>query len=157
RYLAATGRSDEQVDAFRQYFQAQGMFGMPRAGEIAYSQLLELDLATVSASVAGPKRPQDRIELPALKERFHDLLLKPITENGYSKTETDAGKRYMVRTGVNGKGMPVELPLTGGGEQDPATAPEVLTNNVSVQNTSTETEVEMMQNRPTPDRVEEVP
>src|SRR5262249_8128652 len=47
RYLAATGRTEEQVDAFRQYFKAQGMFGMPRGGEITYSQLLELDLATV--------------------------------------------------------------------------------------------------------------
>jgi aconitate hydratase len=156
RYLAATGRSEEQVDAFRQYFQAQGMFGMPRGGEIDYSQVLELDLDTVVSSVSGPKRPQDRIELPDLKEKFQDLLLKPITENGYNKTPAEAGKRYMIRTGVNGHGKPVELPLTGGGEQATETAPELVINDVSEKNTSTETEVEMMQNRPTPDRVEEV-
>src|SRR5207245_7560291 len=63
RYLTNTGRTSEQVDAFRQYFKAQCLFGMPQEGEIAYSQNLELDLSTVVPSVAGPKRPQDRIAL----------------------------------------------------------------------------------------------
>lgn len=66
-YLTATGRSEAEVDAFRRYFQAQQMFGMPQAGEIDYSSVLELDLATVAPSVAGPRRPQDRIALPDLK------------------------------------------------------------------------------------------
>src|SRR5262249_34967648 len=60
RYLAATGRSEEQVDAVRSYYQAQGMFGMPRRDEIEYSSLFDLDLADVGPSVSGPKRPQDR-------------------------------------------------------------------------------------------------
>ncbi|HZO90188.1 MAG TPA: aconitate hydratase [Chthonomonadaceae bacterium] len=156
RYFAATGRSEEQVDTIRQYYQAQGMFGMPRQGEIAYSQVLDLDLGTVRPSVSGPKRPQDRIDLPQIKSRFRDLLLKPLSENGYAKTEAEIGKRYMVRTGMNGASKPVEMPLAGGGEQDPATAPEAVDKHVSEKNTSTDTEVEMMQNRPTPDRVEEV-
>src|SRR5207244_1680538 len=79
RYFAATGRSVEQVDAIRSYFKAQGIFGMPRKGEIDYSTLLELDLGTILPSVSGPKRPQDRIDLPALKDRFHELLHQPLT------------------------------------------------------------------------------
>ncbi|WP_395092646.1 aconitate hydratase AcnA [Armatimonas sp.] len=74
RYLTNTGRTQDQVDAFRQYFKAQGLFGMPAAGELAYSQLLTLDLSTVVPSVAGPKRPQDRIALTDVKEKFEDLL-----------------------------------------------------------------------------------
>jgi aconitate hydratase len=65
-YLRATGRTEEQTAAFEAYFKAQKMFGMPRKGEIDYSVDLELDLSTVLPSVAGPKRPQDRIDLPEL-------------------------------------------------------------------------------------------
>ncbi|AXE29136.1 aconitate hydratase AcnA [Chromobacterium phragmitis] len=84
-YLSATGRSEEEVDAFRRYFQAQSLFGMPQAGAIDYSQTLELDLAGIVPSVAGPKRPQDRIALPALKSRFHELLAQPASSGGYGK------------------------------------------------------------------------
>ena len=86
RYMTATGRTEEQVDAFRQYFKAQGLFGMPKAGEIVYSQLIELDLSTVVPGVAGPKRPQDRINLSEIKPKFLELLAKPIAESGYGKT-----------------------------------------------------------------------
>ncbi|HEV2219060.1 MAG TPA: aconitase family protein, partial [Casimicrobiaceae bacterium] len=65
-YLRATGRSDAEIDAFESYYKAQGLFGMPRAGDIDYSTTLALDLASITPSVAGPKRPQDRIELPKL-------------------------------------------------------------------------------------------
>ncbi|MBB6053411.1 aconitate hydratase AcnA [Armatimonas rosea] len=74
RYLTNTGRTEEQVDAFRQYFKAQGLFGMPAAGALEYSQLLTLDLSTVVPSVAGPKRPQDRIALTDVKEKFGELV-----------------------------------------------------------------------------------
>jgi len=121
RYLQATGRTDEQVDAFRQYFKAQGMFGMPEKGQIQYSQLLELNLADVRPSVAGPKRPQDRVSLPDLKESFIGLLEKPISEGGYNKPEADPCRRIYVRTGVAASGT--QEPLTGGGEQDPSTVP----------------------------------
>ncbi|OHX14133.1 aconitate hydratase AcnA [Chromobacterium sphagni] len=84
-YLAATGRSDAEVDAFSRYFQAQGLFGMPAAGDIDYSRVLELDLAGVVPCVAGPKRPQDRIALPGLKERFAELLAQPASSGGYGK------------------------------------------------------------------------
>ncbi|MEQ6292257.1 aconitate hydratase AcnA [Vogesella sp. GCM10023246] len=87
-YLAATGRSEAEVEAFRGYFQAQGMFGMPTAGDIDYSRVLELDLDSVVPSVAGPKRPQDRIALPALKTRFNELLMQPTSSGGYGKAGT---------------------------------------------------------------------
>ena len=79
-YMLTTGRDAEHVAAFRAYFEAQGLFGIPRAGEIDYSTLLELDLSSIEPSVAGPKRPQDRIELSDLKEKFIDLLTKPASE-----------------------------------------------------------------------------
>src|SRR6266571_4903291 len=73
-YLRATGRSEEQCFAFENYFRAQKMFGMPLRGEIDYSVDIDLDLADVQPSVAGPKRPQDRINLPELGKTFRELL-----------------------------------------------------------------------------------
>ncbi|TXH72511.1 aconitate hydratase AcnA [Thiobacillus sp.] len=85
QYFAATGRPAAQVDTIRAYYQAQGLFGIPKAGDIDYSQVLELDLATVEPSVAGPKRPQDRIALASLKSAFTGLMDKPVAEGGYGK------------------------------------------------------------------------
>jgi len=85
QYFAATGRSPAQVDTIRAYYQAQGLFGIPNAGDIDYSQVLELDLATVEPSVAGPKRPQDRIELKALKSAFTGLMDRTVADGGYGK------------------------------------------------------------------------
>ena len=96
-YLQSTGRSREQVELVRNYFKAQGMFGVPRAGECDYSAVLELDLAEVRPGVAGPKRPQDRILLPDLKQTFRDLLQKPASENGYGKPAADVGARFPVK------------------------------------------------------------
>src|ERR1043166_1772766 len=69
-YLRATGRTEEQCRVFENYFRIQGMFGMPDKGQVDYSVSLELDLSGVVPSVAGPKRPQDRIELTKLKDEF---------------------------------------------------------------------------------------
>ena len=157
RYLTATGRTTTQVDAFRQYFKAQGLFGMPKQGEIEYSQLLELDLQSVTPSVAGPRRPQDRISLDDVKTKFNDLLHKPIAESGYNKPFNEANKHFFVRTGLR-KGETVsEATLSGGGEQDSDTVPDGADALESVKDTSVITEIEMMQNRPTPDRVEDMP
>jgi len=84
-YLRATGRTEEQCRLFENYFVAQKMFGMPQKGEIDYSVDLDLDLNDVQPGVAGPKRPQDRINLPDLKETFNALLCKPVSEGGYGK------------------------------------------------------------------------
>jgi len=74
RYLEATGRSPGQVGLVRAYCEAQGVFGIPEAGACDYSQIIDLDLGTVEPCVAGPKRPQDRIPLSALRARFEELL-----------------------------------------------------------------------------------
>jgi aconitate hydratase len=76
-YLTATGRTAAEVRAVEAYHRAQGLFGIPRPGQVDYSQELTLDLATVEPSVAGPKRPQDRVALKALKGRFTTLLQQP--------------------------------------------------------------------------------
>ena len=73
-YLTATGRKTEEVEAFRSYFQAQEMFGMPNLGDIDYSSVIEMDLGAIVPCVAGPKRPQDRIPLTELKTSLADLL-----------------------------------------------------------------------------------
>ncbi|MBI3757603.1 MAG: aconitate hydratase AcnA [Deltaproteobacteria bacterium] len=98
-YLKATGRTDEQVSTFRNYFKAQGLFGIPGKGECQYSQVLELNLADVQPSVAGPKRPQDRIELTNLKSKFTELFSKPINENGYNKPAATMGQRFAILNG----------------------------------------------------------
>ncbi len=99
-YLRLTGRSEEACERFENYFKAQGMFGMPKKGEIEYSVDIDLDLATVQPSVSGPKRPQDRINLAELGQTFRGLFVKPVTEGGYGKSEELLSKRTLVS--VNG-------------------------------------------------------
>ncbi|HXG64166.1 MAG TPA: aconitate hydratase AcnA, partial [Blastocatellia bacterium] len=154
-YLKATGRTDEHIELVRNYYTAQGMFGIPRKGDCDYSTVIDLDLADVQPSVSGPKRPQDRIDLGSLKERFTELLLKPISANGYNKLPDDLDDRFSTMIGVRRDGAP--RPLAGGGEQEMETVPDINTNGVSSKNTSPWTETEMINNRPTPDRVEDVP
>ena len=97
-YLRQTGRTDEQCSAFEAYFKAQGLFGMPKKGEIAYSVDLDLDLATVQPGVAGPKRPQDRINLPELGDTFRSLFSKPVTDGGYGKPAPELNSRFAVHS-----------------------------------------------------------
>src|SRR5687767_11671876 len=110
-YLIATGRSEEHVDLVRQYYKAQGMFGMPRQGECDYSVVYDLDIGSVGPSVAGPKRPQDRIELVKLKDQFSALMIKPASEGGYGKTEDELWTRYHVKIGSDRQRI-----VAGGGE-----------------------------------------
>src|SRR5947207_6811724 len=95
-YLAATGRSQELCRAFESYFRAQKMFGMPSKGEIDYSVDVEVDLGDVQPSVAGPKRPQDRINLPELGKTFRELLEKPVRDVGYGKQNIDLRPKHLV-------------------------------------------------------------
>ena len=152
-YLKATGRSDEHVNAVRNYYTAQGMFGIPRKGDCDYSSLLELDLADIRPSVAGPKRPQDRIELPNLKDQFAALLQKPASEGGYGKSQEEIAARYFTRIGTIDI---AKAPVGGGGEQKPESVPVAAGGVVTPTNTSVWTETEMVNNRPTPDRLVEV-
>jgi aconitate hydratase len=100
-YLRMTGRSEEAVDRFEKYFKAQQLFGMPKKGAIDYSVDLDLDLDSVSPSVAGPKRPQDRIDLESLGKTFHSLISKPATEGGYGKDPQSLSETVTVS--MNGK------------------------------------------------------
>jgi aconitate hydratase len=93
-YLINTGRTQQEIDAFEAYFRAQGLFGMSAAGAIDYTQTLELDLASIVPSLAGPKRPQDRIPLPKMKESFNTLFSKPAAENGFNQPADKLARRY---------------------------------------------------------------
>jgi len=106
QYFRNTGRTDEEIDLFEAYFKAQGLYGMPQPGQCDYSTVLELDLGSIVPSVAGPKRPQDRIDLPNLKSKFVELFTKPITDNGYNKKAEDLTKRFPValEEGSGGEG-----------------------------------------------------
>jgi aconitate hydratase len=88
-YLRATGRADADIAVYEAYYKAQGLFGIPQKGEIEYSTDLSLDLSTVVPSVAGPKRPQDRIELPNMGKEFVSAFSKPVTEAGFGKKAED--------------------------------------------------------------------
>jgi len=93
-FMRYTGRTDEEVDAFQSYFKAQGLYGIPQAGQIDYSSVVELDLSTIEPSLAGPKRPQDRVALSAMRETFNTLFSKPIAENGFNQAADKLSQRY---------------------------------------------------------------
>ena len=134
-YLVKTGRTTEEIEAFEAYFRAQGLFGIPAAGSIDYSQTVELDLATVTPSLAGPKRPQDRIPLPKMKESFNTLFSKPVGENGFNQPADKLGRRYTTKL---------------------MSAPAAPSSNATLQlpnNGHPRDFVEMVDNRPTPDRI----
>ena len=96
RYLRGTGRDFDHVLAFEHYYQAQGLWGIPQKGQIDYSVDLDLDLSTVVPGVAGPKRPQDHINLPDLKSTFTGLFTKSLTDGGYGKTSADLANKVPV-------------------------------------------------------------
>ncbi|MBK7081067.1 MAG: aconitate hydratase AcnA [Betaproteobacteria bacterium] len=98
-YLRATGRSAAEVDAFTAYFKAQRLYGVPRAGDIDYTKVLRLDLASIRPSVAGPKRPQDRIELDRLKAQFGELLGQPVADGGFAQARPRLGARHPLPDG----------------------------------------------------------
>jgi len=92
-YFRTTGREPEQVAAIEEYFKAQGMFGMPKANEIDYSQTVELDLDSIVPCLSGPKRPQDRVSLPDLGSNFDMLFSAPTDKNGYARPAADLNRR----------------------------------------------------------------
>ncbi|MBE2244350.1 MAG: aconitate hydratase AcnA [Burkholderiaceae bacterium] len=94
RYFEGTGRSKAEIEAFEAYFKAQKLFGIPRSGEIEYSQVVKLDLGSVAPSLAGPKRPQDRIEIGHVKQQFASLFSKPPAENGFNQPAPRLAQRF---------------------------------------------------------------
>ncbi|MXR37832.1 aconitate hydratase AcnA [Craterilacuibacter sinensis] len=130
-YMRGTGRREADILAFESYFKAQGLFGMPKSGDIAYSRTLQLDLASVTPSLAGPKRPQDRIGLAAMRDNFTHLFSTPTAENGFNKAPADLARRYPLSLHGNGQSADSSQRLQG----------KSLARDV----------VEMVDNRPTPD------
>ena len=98
-YLVATGRPEAAIDAFAAYFKAQQLFGVPQPGTIDYTKVLTLDLASIRPSVAGPKRPQDRIELGALKAKFTGLLGQPAAAGGFGQPPGRIDARFALPDG----------------------------------------------------------
>lgn len=142
-YLRATGRSDEHCRLYENYYRAQGLWGIPQKGDIEYSQEVALDLASVVPSVAGPKRPQDRIELPRLKEEFLGAFSKSVADGGFGKKAEDLSLRVHVSANGNTRAG------TGGGSQEA----QAVTEDAAAKNTSATSELEMANNRPTADSV----
>ncbi|WP_332848285.1 aconitate hydratase AcnA [Massilia sp. S19_KUP03_FR1] len=102
-YFKGTGRTETEITAFQNYFKAQNLYGVPQEGDIDYTRVVSLDLATVTPSLAGPKRPQDRIELGNVKNNFTELFSKPTTENGFNKSPDDLNKVYTTTNNVRVK------------------------------------------------------
>ncbi|MDE3055245.1 MAG: aconitate hydratase [Verrucomicrobiota bacterium] len=111
-YLHLTSRPADLIDRIEAYWRAQGLFGMPKKGEIDYAKTLSLDLSEVVPSVAGPKRPQDRISLPSVQKRFRDLLRAEVSAGGYGKSESECQKEALISL--------AETPATdSGGSEEP--------------------------------------
>jgi aconitate hydratase len=142
-YLKATGRSEEQCLVFENYFRAQKMFGMPLKGETDYSIDIDLDLAEVQPSVAGPKRPQDRINLPDLEKTFRELLEKPVRDGGYGKQNVDLREKHLVE--LNGSAPRNGEMFSTDKKEDQGISPGDELN-----------KIEMISNRPTPDPGKEI-
>jgi aconitate hydratase len=102
-YFKGTGRTKAEIDAFENYFKAQGLYGIPKSGEIDYTHVVALDLGSVAPSLAGPKRPQDRIEIGNVKHNFAELFAKPVSENGFNKKIEDLDATYTNSDGVKVK------------------------------------------------------
>ena len=133
-YFRYTGRTAEEIDAFERYFREQGLFGVPRQGEIDYSQELTLDLATIEPSLAGPRRPQDRIALRDLKSTFTGLFSKPVKESGFGKTADILGNTYLTRDSHVQSSLCI--------------APDSSQSDLALEPGSTRNTVEMVNNRP---------
>ena len=115
-YFKGTGRTKAECEAFEAYFRAQGLFGVPGTagapkslGEIDYSQVVALDLGSVTPSLAGPKRPQDRIELGKVASQFQSLFSKPNAENGFNQQAAVFQTRHLAR--VSGEPVADKVPL----------------------------------------------
>jgi aconitate hydratase len=104
-YMRMTGRSADEVELVREYYTEQGMFGTPREGDLDYTKVLNLDLGSIVPGVAGPKRPQDRIDVPELKNQFNMLMDAPVAEGGFGVASSERGRRVATS---------VEIPSDGG-------------------------------------------
>ena len=96
-YMRGTGRTDAQIELFAAYYKAQSMYGMPRPGDIDYSETVRLDLGSVVPCLAGPKRPQDRVTLPDMRRSFEALFSTATGNSGFNKVASDLTRRYLIQ------------------------------------------------------------
>jgi aconitate hydratase len=95
-YLRMTGRSEKHIEEVKEYLIAQHLFGIPKKDQIDYTKVVELDLGSIAACVAGPKRPQDRINVDGLKSKFQSLMTTSIPEGGYGKEGAERSRRVFI-------------------------------------------------------------
>ena len=96
RYLRETGRKEDEIDLVDRYTRAQGLFRTADSPEPRFSGVVELDLAGIEPSVAGPKRPHDRVNLPGVKREFRKALTAPVKDRGYGLAEADTTRSVTV-------------------------------------------------------------
>jgi aconitate hydratase len=96
-YLRSTGRDEALVQLVEAYTKAQGLFRTDDTPDPVFTDTLELDLSTVSPTMAGPKRPQDRIELKDMKSTFEQALRKPIDQGGFGLNDEQIAKEVSVK------------------------------------------------------------
>jgi aconitate hydratase len=100
RYLRLTARSEKQIELVETYCKEQKLFRDENTPDPQFTDTLELDLDSVEPSLAGPKRPQDRVALEKMRETFHAALLAPKSERGFALKAEDLDKK--VTFGTNG-------------------------------------------------------
>ncbi len=108
-YMRRTGRSEEQINLVETYAKAQGLFRTDDTPDPEFTTVIELDLATIEPSLAGPKRPQDRIRVADMKEQYTKTLLAPIGPKGIGLSESDLGKTATVSGDSTANGSDVEI------------------------------------------------
>ncbi|GGJ01429.1 aconitate hydratase [Alicyclobacillus cellulosilyticus] len=101
-YLRATGRDEQLVQLVEAYCKAQGLFRTDDTPDPVFTDTIELDLSTVHATLAGPKRPQDKIELRDVQANFRAALEKPVEQGGFGLREEQRAKEVTV-THANGR------------------------------------------------------
>ena len=102
-YLRLTGRDASKIETIKSYLSEQGLFGIPNKGDLDYTKVIDLDLSTVVPAVAGPKRPQDRISVPELKDQFKGLIEAPIAEGGFGLSSEVLERAYPLESVENEK------------------------------------------------------
>jgi aconitate hydratase len=110
-YFRGTGRTKAEIEAFEAYYKAQGLFGVPLKGEVEYTSVVSLDLGDVTPSLAGPKRPQDRIELGKVATQFTSLFSKPNSENGFNQPAEKLDRLFQAGATVGDNTYPGKEPL----------------------------------------------
>jgi aconitate hydratase len=108
-YMSLTGRTTEQIEVVRDYLTTQGLFGVELTDEVEYTKVIELDLSTIEASLAGPKRPQDRVTLSKMKETYRELIKKPVAEGGYALTDEQVNQSAVLEDLVDENGNAIVL------------------------------------------------